>query len=353
MTQGPRYCSRQINVAAKRWLISCFAKLSRLPWGRGDQTGSCGEVIGTVELETAWLNLHREMSTTDKLLGKSKGPREDDTIIGEFCQARKPVVEGFPPSAQSTAVFAGCIRCVSTHLHHCCRSLLSIWQGLPPLPPGDAFGCVQSSSRQDCWAGVYVDSASKEVLHLESGGRALRSPGTAVAADGRSDGRGGCLWWSAQADVLHIVDCLGRPFLWPGASGNLRRDPHQAGVLAGFGFEVDTTVAPQQNPLLANSQLEQLVHLMRDPLGLMFPGCLYILLLPSRSPISTKPRQIRVLLHRNGTVTDEVRGTRVATWSFAAPQVFPGNLSESGTTGDALELRFDDDGDDQVQRLLI
>lgn len=351
MAQGPRYCPRQINVVGERWLISCFAKLNRLPWGRGDQTGSSEGKVGTVELEKAWLNLHREMSTTDKHLGKSQGPRENDT--SKLCQARKPEIEGFPPSAQSTAVCASCIRCVSTHLNHCCRSLLSIWQDLPPLPSGDAFGCVQPAFRQDCWAGVYVDSASEEVLHLESGGRASRSPGTAVAADGRSDGRSGCLWWSAQADVLHIVDCLGRPFLWPGASGNLRRDPHQAGVLAGFGFEVDTTVDPQQNPPLANSQLEQLVHLVRDPLGLIFPGCLYILSLPSRSPFNTKPRQVRVLLHRDGTVTEEVRGTRIATWSFAAPQVFPGNLSESGTTGDALELRFDDDSDDQVQRLLI
>lgn len=228
-----------------------------------------------------------------------------------------------------------------------------MWQDLAPLPPGDAFGCVQAAFRQDCWAGVYVDSASKEVLQLESGGRALRSPGTAVATDDRGDGRGGCLWWSAQAELLHIVDCLGRPFLWPGATGNLRRDPHQAGVLTGFGFEVDTTLASQQNPLLANSQLEQSVHLLRDPLGIVFPGCLYTLSLPSNPPISTKYGQIRVLLHRDGTIADEVRGARIATWSFAAPQLFIGNLSEPGTTGDALELRFDDNGDHQVQLLLM
>eukprot|EP00752_Nemacystus_decipiens_P016051 g14350.t1 len=41
-----------------------------------------------------------------------------------------------------------------------------------PLPLSDDFGCVGDK----CWAGVYVDSASKEILHLEGGGRAFFSP---------------------------------------------------------------------------------------------------------------------------------------------------------------------------------
>lgn len=192
---------------------------------------------------------------------------------------------------------------------------------------------------------MYVDSASKEVLHLEPGGRAVRSPGTALGMVDAS----GCLWWSARDNVLHIVDCLGRPFVWPGTSGNLRRDPYQAGMLAGFVFEGNPTVPPKLKPVL---QLEQQVHLIRDPLGFVFPGCLYILSLPSGSRSMATPRQIRVLLHLDGTVADEKHGAQIATWSFVVPQVFPGIPSEPGATGDALELIFKTDDDDQVQLIL-
>lgn len=220
-------------------------------------------------------------------------------------------------------------------------------QGPRPPPEGEGYGCQDSD--QECWAGVYFDSATKEVLHLEAGGQAFLSPGTAAPA--APNARGGCFWWKAEQAELHLVGCLDqRPFTWPGAGGNLRRDPPQAGKMVGFGAEWrtgDDDEAPEEasespgNPSRVDGMV---VRVARDPLGFLFPGSMYEMLLRPGAGCGTRySRRYRGVLNRDGTVTDGASGRRVATWSFPETRVLPGGGGGSWATGDAIVLRVETD----------
>lgn len=184
---------------------------------------------------------------------------------------------------------------------------------------GDVFGCVG----EQCWAGIYVDSASKEILHLAKGGRAFFSPGTGTGTGEK------ILWWKATEDRLQVIDGYDQPVSWPGTASDLRRDPVQAGKLAGFGVGAGKT---NNGPGQVAS-----IHLVRDPLGFVFPGCSYVLSFRSISPLmATIGHEYRVVVNEDGTVTDVVEGGRIARWSFprAKPLVGDGEWP----TGDGLLL---------------
>lgn len=206
-----------------------------------------------------------------------------------------------------TSIFA--LSCFPLSAEHVAR--------LTPL--SDGFGCVGGT----CWAGVYVDSLSKEILHLEPGGRAFFSPGTAAGA-----GRG-ILWWKAKEDILHIVDSDDQPMRWPGSPSDLRRDPLQAGQLAGFGVNVKTNSA----------SFGEDTHLVRDSLGFMFPGCTYVLSMRPGSPRrATDGHEYRVVVNEDGTVTDMANGIRIARWTFPAAKPLVGGGDELWATGDEVLL---------------
>lgn len=192
-------------------------------------------------------------------------------------------------------------------------------QGALLHPISDNFGCVGGK----CWAGVYVDSASKEILHLAREGRAFFSPGTAAGT------RRGKLWWKATEDRLRVLDSHDQPVNWPGTASDLQRDPDQAGKLAGFGMETDKTNS-------GHGHVEER-HLVRDPLGFVFPGCSYVLSLRSKSPLMTNTgKEYRVVLNEDGTITESVGGGRIAQWSF--PEAKPVVGSKGWATGDELLL---------------
>lgn len=187
-------------------------------------------------------------------------------------------------------------------------------------PFSDDVGCVGGK----CWAGVYIDSASKEILHLERGGRAFFSPGTAAGT------RGDIFWWKAKEDFLHIVDSDDQPLTWPGAASHLRRDPLQAGKLAGFGVDAKTN---------RDARLGEDTHLARDSLGFMFPGCTYVLSLRPGWPLRVADgHEYRVVVNEDGTVTDMAKGMRIARWHFPAAKPLVGGGDESWATGDEVLL---------------
>lgn len=189
------------------------------------------------------------------------------------------------------------------------------------------FGCVGRS----CWAGVYVDSVSNEILHLEKEGRAFFSPGT--VASSRRD----MFWWKAEGDRLRIFDSSEQPLTWPGTGSDLRRDPLEAGKMAGFGVEVETSRGTMR---VENS------HLVRDSLGFLFPGCTYVL--SSRSGSSTMASEIhesRVVVNQDGTITDILEGTRIARWSFPEAERPSDDGDESWPTGDEILLVLESDYD--------
>lgn len=190
------------------------------------------------------------------------------------------------------------------------------------LPPrSNDFGCVG----EQCWAGVYVDSASKEILHLARGGRAFFSPGTAAGT------RRGILWWKATEDRLRVINHCDQPVLWPGTASDLRRDPAQAGKLAGFGIETDK--------FNSGPRRVENIHLVRDPMGFVFPGCSYVLSLPSKSPLkASSSHEYRVVVNEDGTVTDMVDGGQIARWSFPRAK----RLVDEWATGDELLLALED-----------
>jgi len=187
-----------------------------------------------------------------------------------------------------------------------------------------SFGCVGGS----CWAGVYVDSISNDILHLEKGGRAFFSPGT--AASSREDG----FWWKAEGDRLRIFDSSGQPLTWAGTGSDLRRDPLQAGKMAGFGVEVERSRGAK---LVKNSQL------VRDSLGFMFPGCTYVLSSRSGSATMADSHESRVVVNQDGTVTDIVMGTRIARWAFPEAKPLSDGDDESWPTGDEILLVLESD----------
>lgn len=188
---------------------------------------------------------------------------------------------------------------------------------LPPL--SDGFGCVG----EKCWAGVYVDSSSKEVLHLARGGRAFFSPGTAAGT------RRGFFWWKVTGDRLRMIDSYDQRVIWPGAASDLWRDLAQPGKLAGFGSETNKTNS--------GSRREKNINLFRDPLGFVFPGCSYALSLPSKSPLmANASHEYRVVVNEDGTITDVMDGGRIAQWSFPGAKPVVGD--SEWVTGDELLL---------------
>ena len=211
------------------------------------------------------------------------------------------------------------------------RYMLQVWFDRKRLPSlsfhQDAtqspFGCVGGS----CWAGVYIDSGSNEVVHLKKGGRAFFSPGTAAGT------RRGSLWWKAEGDRLRIVDSDEQPLVWLGTVTELRRDPLEAGKMAGFGVEVKSSRGA--------TRVEK-SHLVRDSFGFLFPGCTYVLSLRSQSPQLMKGNhEHRVVINEDGTVTDIVKGTQIARWSFPEAEPPFDDGDESWATGDEVLLVVD------------
>lgn len=219
-----------------------------------------------------------------------------------------------------------------------------------PTPPRSALGCLVTS-RERCLAGVYKDATTSDIFHLEAGGRAFLSPGTAAA----EEAGGGCLWWKVDEDgLLELVDCDNRPLLWPGISGHLRRDSARPFELTAFAAQAGTpdgvaSSPDAQQPLLKTDSLsERQVVLVRDPLGFVFPGSLYVLSFrPGLAAQDDQLVEVRVVLHLDGNVTDVVHGTRIAKWVFPETKLFPGG-GETGVTGDALVLILETD-DHQVR----
>ncbi|CAM9178873.1 unnamed protein product, partial [Ectocarpus sp. 12 AP-2014] len=178
-----------------------------------------------------------------------------------------------------------------------------------------------------CWAGVYVDSTSKSVLHLAKGGGAFFSPGTAAGSHGNE------LRWKAKEDFLYIIDSDNNPFSWPGAASYLRRDPVQAGKLAGFRLEVRTS---------NGTALVESSHLNRDSLGFLYPGCTYVLSWRPGLPFRAgNARENRVVVNRDGTITDAENGRRVARWSFPEATPVVDGVDDTWATGDEVVLLLD------------
>lgn len=206
------------------------------------------------------------------------------------------------------------------------------------LSLGDRLGCLQGD---DCWTGVYVDTATNEILHLDTWGSAFLSPGTAAA-----DSRPGCLRWWAKEDLLYLVDCDDQPFRWLGAGSELRRDPPQAGKLAGFSVEVNTNLESdhQEGPAYENSTRVDHARLVRDPFGFLFPGCMYTLSMRQGSLHQIKNRhEVRVVVNVDGTVTDVDGGKHIARWSFLEEQSLPGASHDHWSSGNAIVLLVDGD----------
>lgn len=179
---------------------------------------------------------------------------------------------------------------------------------------------------------MYVDRATNEILHLDTRGRAFLSPGTADPDAGRE-----CLRWWAENDLLHVTDRHDQPFTWPGATSNLRRDPVQAGKLAGFGVEVSTKRD-------TNFTLVDQRHLVRDPFGFWFPGCMYTLSMrPGLSPRINNSHEYRVVVNKDGTITDIATGGRIARWLFLGENSVVGSGDDSWASGEKVVLLVDVD----------
>lgn len=188
---------------------------------------------------------------------------------------------------------------------------------------------------------MYVDRATNEILHLGRGGLAFLSPGTAA-----TDSRLGCLRWWAKEDLLYLVDCYDQPFRWPGAGRELRRDPVQAGKLAGFSVEVDAKLESdhREGPAYDNSTRFDHTRLIRDPFGFLFPGCMYALSMRQGSLHQTRhSHEVRVVVNGDGTVTYADGGERIARWSFLEEQSLPGSSYDFWPSGDAIVILVDID----------
>ncbi|CAM9566078.1 unnamed protein product [Ectocarpus fasciculatus] len=203
---------------------------------------------------------------------------------------------------------------------------------------GDMYGCLEGKR---CWAGVYVDMATNEIWHLETGGRVYLSPGTAAA-----DPLRGCLRWWAEEDLLQMADCNEKVFTWFGVTSEMRRDPAQAGTLGGFTAEVNSTIDAARGDGLAsaNSGGVGKIRLVRDPFGFVFPDCMYALSMQSRSPRkAANSDDLRVVLNRDGTVTSTAGGERVARWFFPWKEPLAGTSDDSWASGNEILLRFNTD----------
>lgn len=182
----------------------------------------------------------------------------------------------------------------------------------------DFLGCnINHASEEECWAGVYVDAASMLTLHLDASGRAVQSPASSRHCQ---------LWWRAHGDTLHMVDCVGLPFRWPGAFGDLIRDPPQPGKLAGFSDTRRPSNRSLINESLLNGERLGVVNLVRDPSGFLFPGCMYSFSMREGSACgalaiaSGGGVEHRLVLGEDGGLTHEKSGERIATLSYVLPR---------------------------------
>lgn len=208
------------------------------------------------------------------------------------------------------------------------------------LSSGNMIGCLRGES---CWAGVYVDRATNEILHLHAGGRVFLSPGTAAADTQRE-----CLRWWAEEDLLHMADRYDQPFTWPGAVSDLRRHPAEAGKLAGFGGKVSTKLDAdrREGSAYTNSTHVDQTHLVRDPFGFLFPGCVYALSVrPGFSPWTENSRDTGVVVNKDGTITGVAGGGRIARWFFGGESSAPDMSDASWVSGDIVVLLVDADHD--------
>lgn len=176
-------------------------------------------------------------------------------------------------------------------------------------------------------------------LHLDASGRAAQSPAS----------RRHCqLWWSAHGDMLRMVDCTGLPFIWPGAIGDLIRDPPQPGKLAGFSDTRRPSKGSLINDSLLNGERLDMVNLVRDPSGFLFPGCMYSFSMREESPCGSLARangrdvEHLVVLGEDGGLTNDKSGERIATLSYVLP-MYRGNEDSgaSWATGHEVVLRME------------
>ncbi|CAN0125964.1 unnamed protein product, partial [Scytosiphon promiscuus] len=177
------------------------------------------------------------------------------------------------------------------------------------------------------WAGVYVDSTTKEVLFLERGGGASFSPGTAAGA------KNDISRWESSGEILHIVGDDDRPLLWPGVTDHLQRDIAHAGKLSGFDGREKTS---------DRGRYGDDGDLLRDPLGFMFPGCTYLLTVKPDQPCTVGiGHEYRVVVDRDGTVIDTANGGMVARWYFPGMPPLSGAGDKLWPTGDEILLLFE------------
>lgn len=184
-----------------------------------------------------------------------------------------------------------------------------------------------------------MDSASMMTLHLDSSGRAFQSPASSRHCQ---------LWWRAYGDTLHMVDCAGLPFRWPGAIGDLIRDPPRPGKLAGFSDTRSPSNRTLINESLLNSERLGMVSLVRDPSGFLFPGCMYVLSMRKGSACGALARanggvvEHRLVLGEDGGLTHENSGERIATLSYVLPRHPVSEASgASWATGHEVVLRME------------
>lgn len=179
-----------------------------------------------------------------------------------------------------------------------------------------------------------MDMATNEIWHLETGGRVHLSPGTAAADPLRR-----CLRWWAEEDLLHMADCND-------VASEMRRDPAQAGALAGFTAEVVSTIDAVRGDgsASANSDGVGKTRLVRDPFGFVFPGCMYALSMQSGSSAKmANSDDVRVILNQDGTIISTAGGERVARWFFPWKESPAGTNDESWASGNEILLRFNTD----------
>lgn len=160
-----------------------------------------------------------------------------------------------------------------------------------------------------------------EILHLERGGRASLSPGTAAGSQRE------LLQWAASGGILHVVDNDDQLLTSSDAAVRLRRDRLQAGRLSGFSEGV---------------QNRDDTHFRRDPLGFMFPGCTYVLSLQPGQPCTIGVgHEYRVVVDEDGTVIDTENGGIIARWYFPGTPPLAVAGDTSWPSGDEVLLLFE------------